>query len=539
MNLENPVLGRELIENLRSAKSFWLQALFVAALGAVVVIAWPPGGRLGLEAEKSLQIYRTFALGQLVLIALVAPVLSAPAIASEHERKSFDLLLTSPLTPGDIVWGKLLSSVAFLMLLAVSSLPIFACCLFLGAIQYREIIATYLTLFSAGFLCGSIGLAASAFMGRVRGALSVSYVVILPVALIMVLANPIQEMTVSVAFAAVAVTVGAFLVFAVRGRLKRPFDTAPKSVDEEDREEQLGLVLDRKRFPDSLLSPRGSGLPLDENQNPVYQKELHHELFGRGTLLVRLLLQVSLIAALPFFIASLALKGQWIYGYYVLVFVMLIAPSLASGVFSQERERGTLDMLTTTCLGRNRILHGKLLVNLRYVAILLGFLLPLLALFWIIALSTQMMEGDALVRHWQLALCGTLGTLLSTSAFVVLLTCFFSMVCRTTLRCMVYTYATIAVLFFLPVVIYMVMTQLADFGLDEAGWLACTSPFYTLATYESTTYGPGTPFMRVPAAAPLQTAIYLCFACAASLLLYAALRLLYRRYCQFRHDRGL
>lgn len=535
VQLENPVLNRELIENLRSPKAFFMQALFVVLLGGIVLVAWPQEIELATKEQKSIEIYDTFARGQLVLLALLAPILSAPAISSERERSSLDLLLTSPLSATAIVLGKLLSAVVYLLLLAISSLPVFSVCFRLGAVGPLEVMSTYLVLFSMTIVCGSIGLAASAFMGRSRAALSVSYVTILPLAMLLMFANPMRFLPAAIAFSVLSFVVSLVLVVLVQRRLREPFDTAPKAADEEDHDEQIGLVLDRRRFPDNLLSAKSEGLPIDEQGNPVYDKELRHELFGQGTLLVRLLLQVSLVAALPFFIASLAAQGLWVYTFYVLIFVMLLAPSLSAGVFTQERERGTLDLLLTTSLTKGQILRAKLLVNFRNISILTGFLFPFIIFFWIIAVWT----GNVLppeVNWWHLT-GGSVAVIVSTAFFVVMLACFFSMLCRTTLRSMVFTYLTLSGLYVVPLVLYRVLTRFASMNDQQAHWFAITSPFYALATIESQSLRRFGILLNRNTAEP-HILWYASLSIVSGLILAIAIWLLYDRHCQFRHDRG-
>ncbi len=534
MLINNPVLKRELIDHLRSPRTFWLQFIFVATLSSVVLVAWPPEVLIIQKDQISRFIYDTFALGQLVLLALIAPVLSAPAIASERERKSLDLLLTSPLSPRRIILGKLLSAVAFLLLLTISSLPIFACCLFLGAAGPREIGSTFLLLFATGFTCGAIGLAASVYMQRVRGALSISYIIILPVVMILLMTNPMRAPVPAITISSVMLIIGIAIVMLLHRRIAKPFDTVPRAADEENTDEQIGLVLDRRRFPDSLLSPQSSGLPLDESCNPVYRRELNHELFGRGTMLIRLLLQVSMIAALPFFIAAYSTGSLWIYSFYVLVFIMLIAPSLTAGIFTQERERRTFDLLLTTAMTGRDILHGKLLVNLRHLALLLLFLIPFFPLFclkWALAGNSRTLLP---ARYVLLLIGGTMLVVCATTLLVVLLTTFFSMLCRTTLRSMVLTYATLTLLFVLPAVLQIVLTRVAFYPPSTVSWVALTSPFFAVAGLDQVS-----PFRIPQAMATWQLVKYLGFALASCGLIYYTLLAMFRRYCQFGHDRRM
>ena len=51
--LENPVLQRELLVNLRMMRGFALLAAYVAALGAVVYVAWPTTQRLDLTTSPA------------------------------------------------------------------------------------------------------------------------------------------------------------------------------------------------------------------------------------------------------------------------------------------------------------------------------------------------------------------------------------------------------------------------------------------------------------------------------------------------------
>ena len=50
--VENPVLQRELLVNLRMARAFVLLFLYLALLGAVVYFAWPQDSRLDMTANS-------------------------------------------------------------------------------------------------------------------------------------------------------------------------------------------------------------------------------------------------------------------------------------------------------------------------------------------------------------------------------------------------------------------------------------------------------------------------------------------------------
>ena len=113
--LENPVLQRELLVNLRMVRAFVLLLLYQALLGAVVYFAWPQDTRLDLTAgsssvQQTKKLVNLFFVGQFVLASMMAPSFAAGSITGEKERKTYEMLLASPLKPSAIVLGKLFAS---------------------------------------------------------------------------------------------------------------------------------------------------------------------------------------------------------------------------------------------------------------------------------------------------------------------------------------------------------------------------------------------------------------------------------------------
>src|SRR3989337_673447 len=99
--LENPVLQRELLVNLRTTRAFVLLFAYNALLGAVVVLAWPQARQLDLtrNPEEAQTLVNLFFLGQYVIASLMAPSFAAGAITGEKEQKTYEMLLASPLRP--------------------------------------------------------------------------------------------------------------------------------------------------------------------------------------------------------------------------------------------------------------------------------------------------------------------------------------------------------------------------------------------------------------------------------------------------------
>src|SRR5215217_586106 len=173
---DNPVLTRELLVNLRSPRAFALQLIYVVFLSAVVYFYWPA------EADGARQVGSGVArrlFGQFFLVALVAPTFAAGSITGEKERKTYEMLLASPLQPSTILTGKLLSSLSYLVILILSSLPLMILCFLLGGILLSEIARAYIVLILAAGTFGLLSVACSSFFRRTSSALVVSYLVIL------------------------------------------------------------------------------------------------------------------------------------------------------------------------------------------------------------------------------------------------------------------------------------------------------------------------------------------------------------------------
>jgi ABC-type transport system involved in multi-copper enzyme maturation permease subunit len=392
--LENPVLQRELLVNLRTARAFVLLFGYNAVLGLVVMLAWPQDRQLDLSTnpEKARFLVNLFFLGQYVLASMMAPSFAAGAITGEKERKTYESLLASPLRPGAIVLGKLLASLAHLGVLIFCSLPIVMLCIPLGGVSIYEVLAQYLGLVLSVVVFGMISVACSSFFQRTASSLVVSYLLILPLAIMGVMfwqafGNDGQARLFSILtiVPVVCLAICAFLFTTTTARLLHPPDVGSEGkevVDIENESQQaVGLIIQRDRFPDKLFAPAKRNTLLPDGSNPVFDKEMRSEIFAQGTLMLRLVIQVSMLLAIPLMAVCLYWKPQltpW-YMSYTLVFNMLVGPVFSAGSVTSERERETLELLLTTIISPWQILWGKLISGLRVSSVLTSFLLwPLL-----------------------------------------------------------------------------------------------------------------------------------------------------------------
>ena len=388
--LENPVLQRELLVNLRMSRAFALLLAYQVLLGAVVYFAWPQESRLDLTTnpEAARRLVNLFFLGQYIIASLMAPSFAAGTISGEKERKTYEMLLASPLRPSAIVLGKLLASLMHLGILIFASLPIVMLCLPLGGVSFWEVLGAYLALILSVSAFGMISVSCSSFFQRTASSLVVSYLLILPMALIGVLLwvalEAVGEIRLVLTFVTLPIMFAALItiLFALTSaRLLHPPDVGSEGKEvidiEEENKQAVGLVIQRDQFPDRLFAPPKRNDFLDEGANPVYDKEIRSEIFSQGTLMMRVVIQVSMFMAIPLMAICLYIASQFAPWYiaYVIMFNMLVGPVFSAGVVTSERERQTLDLLLCTMITPLQILWGKLIAGLRISSVLTSFLL--------------------------------------------------------------------------------------------------------------------------------------------------------------------
>jgi ABC-type transport system involved in multi-copper enzyme maturation permease subunit len=386
---ENPVLQWELLTNLRMTRAFVLLFAYVALLGVVVYLAWPQEQRIDMARSQSAkQLVDLFFLGQYMLASLMAPSFAAGAITGEKERHSYEMLLASPLRPGSIVLGKFFASLTHLGILMICSLPIVMLCLPLGGVSMYEVLAAYFAMICSVATFGMISLWASSFFRRTSASLVVSYLLILPLAMASVLAwNQLGQLGearllfVVTVVPIVCASLCALMWHDACQRLLYPPDLGSEGKEVVDLEtearEAVGLYIKRDEFPDRLFAPPKRTSFLDDGANPIYDKEMRSEIFAQGTLMLRLVIQISMVLAL-FVMAFCLFIFPWYapwYIAYVLLFNMLVGPVFSAGSVTSERERQTLDLLLTTLVTPWQMLWGKLLSGLRVSSVLTSFLL--------------------------------------------------------------------------------------------------------------------------------------------------------------------
>ena len=134
----NPVLRNESKIAVRSIKFTLMIFAYIAALSIAVMIYYTSlNSRIfssGLDLESSVIFYVVMAIGQALLLLFIVPALSSTAICSEREKQTLDILLSSKLTPLQIILGKVSASSLRVIVLIISTMPLYAIGALIGGI---------------------------------------------------------------------------------------------------------------------------------------------------------------------------------------------------------------------------------------------------------------------------------------------------------------------------------------------------------------------------------------------------------------------
>jgi len=112
---------------------------------------------------------------QMVLLTFITPALTAGAISSEREHQTIDLLFVTRIPAFSILWGKLVASMSFVLLLLLLSVPIFSLVFLFGGIELDQVLVAFLVTAVSALTLGIIGIACSTAFRRTLPATVAAY----------------------------------------------------------------------------------------------------------------------------------------------------------------------------------------------------------------------------------------------------------------------------------------------------------------------------------------------------------------------------
>jgi len=177
----NPIVAKEYRSRMRTWRSplaMMIYILLIAGLGFAIFssIAASMNSFNGGTANYGQNLFMYLVIFQMILLTFITPALTAGAISGERERPTIDLLFVTRIPPFSIIWGKLLASMSFVVLLLLLSLPIFSLVFLFGGIEVDQVLYMFLVTIVAAFTLGVIGIAFSTWLRRSLAATVAAYV---------------------------------------------------------------------------------------------------------------------------------------------------------------------------------------------------------------------------------------------------------------------------------------------------------------------------------------------------------------------------
>lgn len=177
----NPVYQKELKTSVRSIRTAVILMGYNGILALFGLFAFyvtfEYDSRYGgsVDYASILQIYAIITAVEFALVLFIVPALTAASISGEREKQTLEILLTTRLTPWQIIIGKLASSISIMILLAFSSLPVLAIVFTIGGVTLRDFMFFMLLIIVTAVFAGSIGMFFSTLFKKTTAATVSTY----------------------------------------------------------------------------------------------------------------------------------------------------------------------------------------------------------------------------------------------------------------------------------------------------------------------------------------------------------------------------
>lgn len=178
----NPIVKKDLQVTARSMRISWGLFAYEVVLTMAFLLA------MAVIQEQSSSIYNdnniysfliylfpVLAIAQVCIVALIVPIITASSISGEKERQTFDIMMTTCMSPFSIVLGKVASAVLRILFFVVAGMPIMALAFIAGGLSWSSLFYFVLTIILLSVLSGSIGIFCSSICRKSITAVILSF----------------------------------------------------------------------------------------------------------------------------------------------------------------------------------------------------------------------------------------------------------------------------------------------------------------------------------------------------------------------------
>jgi ABC-2 type transport system permease protein len=160
----NPVIVKELRGRMRGWRALVILVIYLLVLSGITWLMYLAVGTFvntasGPEsAQIGKAIFFVLVIFQTIMVGLLTPAFTAGSITSEREQKTYDLLMTTLLPARSVIFGKLGSALAFVVLLILAIAPLESLAFMFGGVSPEEILLSQVVMLVAAIFFASVGI---------------------------------------------------------------------------------------------------------------------------------------------------------------------------------------------------------------------------------------------------------------------------------------------------------------------------------------------------------------------------------------------
>jgi ABC-type transport system involved in multi-copper enzyme maturation permease subunit len=172
----NPITVRIVSGASKRSRHLLLRSGYLAIMIAILLLGLLGGDSSMKElATRGAGAFAFVSFGQVALICVLTPIFMAGAIVQEASPRTWDILLTTPLSNMQIVLGNLFGRLFFILALLLSTLPLFVLTQFFGGVPGESILTSYAIAASSALIVATIAVTLSVTRSGGKRAVLVFY----------------------------------------------------------------------------------------------------------------------------------------------------------------------------------------------------------------------------------------------------------------------------------------------------------------------------------------------------------------------------
>lgn len=179
----NPVLRNESKLTARTSRFSLMILIYITVLSVGTLIFYSSYSSevyvSGINPQGAVTLYIIMAVIQAILLMFIVPSLTATSICSEREKQTLDILLSTRLSPLQIILGKLSASSLKVIMLIVCTIPLYAICGLIGGVKLSNILVLVGSFIINTIFVGAIGVFISTYSKTSKAATALTYALVL------------------------------------------------------------------------------------------------------------------------------------------------------------------------------------------------------------------------------------------------------------------------------------------------------------------------------------------------------------------------